>query len=93
MREAMMIGVALAFTCLLLLFRNLLFRRRVQDPHRVYLMSHTDGHDGRYESNSSDEWPSIISAEADSSAQDESVAKDKRIELASMQDRTIRMLQ
>jgi hypothetical protein len=60
MRQAMMIGVALAFTCLLLLFRNLLFKRRVQSPHRIYLMNPPDGHDSPFESDSSAEWPSII---------------------------------
>jgi hypothetical protein len=92
MRDVMMIGIVVAFAGLLLLVRSLLFRRRGGNPYRVYLMNRGDRDDHPRESDSSDEWPSIIGAEEDSGLDRTSLSEAKRIELAVMQDRIIRML-
>jgi hypothetical protein len=92
MSDLVVIAIALAFTCLLLWFRSLLFKRRAGDPHRVYIMSH--GHDDgdREDSNSADDWPSIIGAEEDSPVKVSALSADQRIGLAVMQDSMLQLL-
>ena len=87
-----MIGIVLAFTILLLLFRSLVFRRRGGKFHRVDVMNRQDGDDGRHESDSADEWPSLVSTDEGSALETKTLSEDERIELAVMQDRVLRML-
>ena len=77
MRDFVVIAIGLAFTCLLIWFRSLLFKRRAGDLHRVYILSRGHDNNGREESNSAD--ARILS-------------EDERIELAVMQDRMLRLL-
>ena len=91
MRDLVLMAIALAFTCLLLWFRSLLFKRRAADLHCVYIMSHGHDDNGRDESNSSDDWPSIIVAEEDSPVKVSVLSEDQCIELAVMQDRMLRL--
>jgi hypothetical protein len=92
MRESIMVGIALAFTGLLLVFRSLFFQRRGGKLYRVHLMNRPDIDDDQHESDSSEEWPSVIGAEQDSASEPGTISEDQRIELAVMQDRIIRML-
>ena len=92
MRESIMVGIALAFTGLLLVFRSLFFPRRGERLYRVRLMNRPDIDDDQHESDSSEEWPSVIGAEQDSASEPGTISEDQRIELAVMQDRIIRLL-
>ena len=91
MRELIMVGIALAFTGLLLVFRSLFFPRRGGKLYRVHLMNRPDIDDDQHESDSSEEWPSVIGAEQDSASEPGTISEDQRIELAVMQDRIIRL--
>ena len=92
MPDLMIIGIALAFTGLLLWFRSFLFKRGAAERHRVYIMCHGRSDNGPDDSNSTDDWPSIIGAEEDSAAPARILSEDERIELAVMQDRMLRLL-
>jgi hypothetical protein len=70
----------------------LLFPRRGGKPYRVRPKNRPDGDDDQHESDSSEEWPSVIGAEQDSASEPGTISEDQRIELAVMQDRIIRML-
>lgn len=65
MRDLMMIGIALAFTGVLVLLRSLLVGRRQEQRYRVSVMKFTDGGGGA-SPDSADEWPAVIGAEDDS---------------------------
>ena len=88
MREVIMFGIALAFTGLLLVFRSLFFPRRGGKLYRVRLMNRPEIDDDQRESDSSEEWPSGIGAASETGT----ISEEKRIELAAMHDRAIRML-
>ncbi|HXM34803.1 MAG TPA: hypothetical protein VN920_06430 [Pyrinomonadaceae bacterium] len=92
MRDLVVMAIALALTCLLLWFRSLLFKRRAGDLHLVYIMSHGQDDNGPNETDSADDWPSIIVAEDDSPVKVSALSEDQRIELAVMQDRMFRLL-
>lgn len=91
MRETMMVGIALAFTVLLLFLRSRLFGRLGGMTHRVYLMNRTDGGGGP-ESDCLEEWPSVIDVEDDSDSRKKPLSEDERIELAVAQYRILSLL-
>ena len=92
MRDVKMIGFAPAFTVLLLVSRSLFFPGRGGQRDRLSLMNRPDTDDNQHDSDSSKEGPSVIGTEQDSTSQTGARSDEKRIELAVMRDRIIRML-
>ncbi len=95
MNELLMIGIILAFTCLLLLLllRTLLVKGRIpqKEYHRIYFLKlENDGGDSS-DGDTPDEWPSVIGIESDASP-DQATAEERRISWAMMQERIFRLM-
>ena len=76
MRDLIMIGIALAFTGLLVLLRSLLVGLHEEKLYRISVMNFSGGDDGDLSSGAVDEWPSVIGVEDDSSAEKGSLWKN-----------------
>ena len=92
MPEVIIVGIALAFTGLLLLLRSLLFRHPAGKSHLVHVMNPTNGGNDRADPGSPEEWPSIIGAEESSDSCAHDLSEEDRIQLAVTQERIFRML-
>ena len=90
--QVIIVGVALAFTGLLLLLRNLLFRRPAGRSHVVHMLNPVDGGNDRPDPGSLEEWPSIIGGEERSVPDSDKLSEEDRIQLAVMQERILRMI-
>jgi hypothetical protein len=65
MHDLMMIGIALAFTSLLLLLRNVIVGRREGKAYRVSVMTLNKEDVAGLSSDAADEWPNVIDSEAE----------------------------